>query len=836
METLAPQAVSVSNLEIAAHPRHRFQKVLLSGINFDLEKGSFVGVIGASGCGKSTLISALAGQVQPRAGRILFGGHPIYHIREQYPLAVGYLPQFGAFHGELTVNENLQVAVALRLPGSVSRAVRENWVRHIIELSRLQDFLHQPYSTLSGGQMRRMALAEELIGDPAFLLLDELTSGLDAFSDREMMHWLRDLAHVHGKTVILVTHAAYHLDTCDAILFLHQGRQIQYGPLTEIFTAHGVESVADLFELYQSGNPDFPSLVPQPEWPIPVQKLKTARPPGGWKQFPVLLHRHMRLFWRDRAQLFLHLALILTFPALIAVFAVKGLPQVSELTLQLQSNIVETLADQLLYLKEAFHAASLVSGLAMFQVILLTLIGANNGAREIAKEKSVLVKELRAGLSSAAYVGTKFVHLVFLCLLQSLWMAWFVKTMCGFPGSLLAQFGILFATTLAMSTVCLAISASSPSPERASLLAIYLVGFQLPLSGAALSLPDWLSTLCRPLIDAYWGWSGYLKTLEYTRHYDIVQESTKTFIAPYGTCLVVLGLHVLVGLVLAWWFVSRSKNLMILHCGILWLLGIGTSFAGMPEKISLPTPPDLQRADLYFLKTSPQPTGLLVLCPGCNGDGGEWIENPIWQTFARDHHLDLVGISFASEVPLLKSGRGYYYPRLGSGQLLLDGIDQVYHHDLPLLLFGFSGGAHFVSGFEEWKPQRVLGWCAYSAEWWDEPVIRESSPPGLVACGEDDERLGASLIYFKQGRALGKPWAWLCAPKTGHSIYPPAEDFIRDYFAAVLDSRDSTASGQWVDIDSKTPAEQDVLKNEPSVTGYLPQARLLAEWQGIHQP
>jgi hypothetical protein len=257
----------------------------------------------------------------------------------------------------------------------------------------------------------------------------------------------------------------------------------------------------------------------------------------------------------------LHLALIVTFPALVAVFAVKGLPQVRELTLSLQSNIVQTLGDQLLYLKEAFHSASLVSGLAMFQVILLTLIGANNGAREIAKEKSVLAKELRAGLSPIAYVITKFLHLVFLSLIQAFWMAWFVKAMCGFPGSLMAQFGILFATTLAMSTVCLAISAGSPSPERASLLAIYLVGFQLPLSGAALSLPDWLSTVCRPFIDAYWGWSGYLKTLEYTRHYDIVKQSTNTSIAPYQTCMIVLALHVLMGLFLAWWFVIRSKAL-----------------------------------------------------------------------------------------------------------------------------------------------------------------------------------------------------------------------------------------------------------------------------------
>jgi hypothetical protein len=240
----------------------------------------------------------------------------------------------------------------------------------------------------------------------------------------------------------------------------------------------------------------------------------------------------VKLLLRDYGQLILQAVLIVTFPALVAVFAYEGLPQVRQLTLALETNIVQTLAEKLKYLSESFSAASLVSGLTMFQVILLTLIGANNGAREIAKERSILGKELRAGLSPAAYVFTKLLQLIFFCTLQALWMTWFVKTICGFPGQFIEQFLVLWATILAMSSTCLAISAATSSPERASLLAIYLVGFQLPLSGAALALPEWLSLVCRPFIAAYWGWSGYLKTLEETRHYDIVKQSTETLSHP----------------------------------------------------------------------------------------------------------------------------------------------------------------------------------------------------------------------------------------------------------------------------------------------------------------
>jgi ABC-type multidrug transport system ATPase subunit len=557
-------AVFVENISVMVGKGDDHQ-ALLRNISLALPEGSFLAIIGASGCGKSTLIRALAGMQPISAGRILLAGHPVETLRQQLPLAVGYLAQFGAFHGDLTVAEILDFAVVLRLPGSVPKATREQWCEHVIDLARIRPFLHQKYRTLSGGQMRRIALAEELIGDPAFLFLDELTSGLDPYSEHELMVWLKELAHGMNKTVVLVTHAVGNLRLCDAVVLLHEGRLCFQGSYDELLQAHGTDSIEAIYGAYQlaSATGEFTGfdedrsaeLAAPPE----PHSLNTAPPPGSLSQLFTLVRRQYLLLGRDRTQIWLHLALLFSFPLLVAIFATKGLPQVQQLSLNLDTNIVRSLAEKLVYLNDSFSTAALVSGLSMFQVILLTLMGANNGAREIAKERDILEKELRAGLSPWAYVTTKGLLVLSLSIVQAFWMTWFVKSVCGFPGALPDQFAVLFATTMAMSMTCLAISSLSRSPERASLLAIYLVGLQLPLSGAVLALPEYVSTFCRPFIAAYWGWSGYLKTFETNQLYDIVRESTDTPIAELSVCLLVLLLHMMVSGVVAWIFVARTS-------------------------------------------------------------------------------------------------------------------------------------------------------------------------------------------------------------------------------------------------------------------------------------
>jgi len=269
-----------------------------------------------------------------------------------------------------------------------------------------------------------------------------------------------------------------------------------------------------------------------------------------------------------------------------------------------------------------------------------------------------------------------------------------------------------------------------------------------------------------------------------------------------------------------------------------WVIGMavcGILRAETPIRHGFTPVPGMTRAELYVVSVS-NASAVLVLTPGCNGNGEALAASPVWQAFAKERNLALVGVSFASEVDDLHNGTGYYFAGNGSGLLLLDALDRLFVRNLPFLLYGFSGGAHYAARFAEWKPERVAAWCAYSAGWWDEPKPSEVMPPGIVACGEEDERLGATLSYFKQGRAAGKPWLWIGVPGNGHSPDGRVEAFVRAYFSSVLKgpSKDGGASGLWVDVETKSRASEEVLRFHPTGVGWLPDAGLFSEWEVLN--
>ena len=109
--------------------------------------------------------------------------------------------------------------------------------------------------------------------------------------------------------------------------------------------------------------------------------------------------------------------------------------------------------------------------------------------------------------------------------------------------------------------------------------------------------------------------------------------------------------------------------------------------------------------------------------------------------FARRNNLGVIALNYSSSAEdLLENRKGYFYPEQGSGQALLDEIKRLYGKDLPIIIYGFSGGAQFVSRFVDWCPDRIIAWCAYSAQFWDYPKSgsKVTQARGIVACGDQD--------------------------------------------------------------------------------------------------
>ena len=560
--------LSLENVELAVPSS---EVPLLSGITLHLPGSHFGAIVGPSGCGKSTLIKTVAGILPHTGGTIHWRGRNLDE-QDLDPYELGYVPQFTCTQPRLTVGENLQYAARLRRTYT-ARQVQEV-VQAVEEETGLSDLHDRRAGVLSGGQLRRLGLAMELTTNPSLLLADEVTSGLDPKSEEEITALLASLAGQPGRLVLLVTHSLRFLDQYDSVTVLTGGR-LAYGAHPsglmsyfnvaspeEIYPALAERAPSDWAEEWISSPAElgFEVEARVEDWVIQTQGVNEEKTsvPGFWSQAFIWFCRRWKLFWRDRTQVILQFALLLIFPVVVTLFAYQGLPAVRNMTMSPDTDVVQQLRETLDFTVQSSRIGTLVSGLAMFQVILLALMGSNNSAREVVGDRGILEKEKLAGLRpGAALVGmTAFLSL--LVLVQSAWMTLFVRAVCQFPGDLVGQFLPFALITAAMTSLCLAISSWSSTSEQASLGSLYLVGFQLPLSGAILALPEFLGTVIRPVISAYWAWSGYLQTLRDTRFYDLVRAITETPMAGSQIAIWILALHLGFGLFLAHLGIRRS--------------------------------------------------------------------------------------------------------------------------------------------------------------------------------------------------------------------------------------------------------------------------------------
>jgi ABC-type multidrug transport system ATPase subunit len=545
--------------------------VLLSGVTACFPRGEVCALLGPSGSGKTTLVRAIAGIAGTSTGSLHWEGIDL-DLEDLPPSQIGYVPQFTISEENLTAEENIVLALRLRVAG-LSGAALGARAAELLDLTGLGSAAKTLSKHLSGGQRRRLALSMELASEPPLLLCDEVTSGLDARSEREILDLLRRIAREGNRVVIVVTHGLRDLDAFDKVAVLSAGILAYLGPPEtmahyfrvdrpeEVFERLPQRSAAEWYASWNKHRTHFePADQPPPETAAKANET-TDFPvllPGAVSQFLTLTATRWKIFFRDKGNFALQIGLVLGFPLVVAVFALDGLPAVPGLDAGLSGDVVRQLIEARTFAEGASKAGSAVSGLILLQVILLGLLGANNSAREIAGERAIFEKERFAGLKPSAYVGAKISFLAVLVLVQSAWMTWFVRTVTGFPGDGSQQFLFFLMVNAALTATCLGISALARTADQASLASIYLVGFQLPLSGAVLALPAGLDAALRPFIAAYWSWSGALQSLRETRYYDVLELVLPTTLSAASLCAWVLLLHIIFGIFMAWLGCLRS--------------------------------------------------------------------------------------------------------------------------------------------------------------------------------------------------------------------------------------------------------------------------------------
>src|ERR671921_71699 len=211
------------------------ERLILNGLDLDVYRGEILGFVGGSGQGKSVLTRTVLGLIPKRAGSIEVFGEDLDELspesRRQIERRWGVLFQQGALFSSLTVKQNVQVPMREYL--TLSDRLLDELAMLKIEMVGLKpDAADKLPSELSGGMIKRAALARALALDPEILFLDEPTSGLDPIGAGDFDELIATLQRTLGLTVFMVTHDLDSLYTvCDRIAALADGRVIAAGPI-----------------------------------------------------------------------------------------------------------------------------------------------------------------------------------------------------------------------------------------------------------------------------------------------------------------------------------------------------------------------------------------------------------------------------------------------------------------------------------------------------------------------------------------------------------------------------------------------------------------------------
>jgi ABC-2 type transport system ATP-binding protein len=208
-------------------------KRALGPVSFEISDGETVGFLGLNGAGKTTALRLLACDLRPSAGTIEVGGVDAVTAPHEVRKRVGFLPENPPLYTDMIVTDYLRFAGELR--GMTKSEVKRR-MPEVLEITDLGDVANDQISTLSHGFRQRVGVAQAIVHDPKFLILDEPTRGLDPVQIVEMRNLIHDLKQNH--TVLISSHILTEISqTCDRLLVLGRGKILRIGSEQDLATS-----------------------------------------------------------------------------------------------------------------------------------------------------------------------------------------------------------------------------------------------------------------------------------------------------------------------------------------------------------------------------------------------------------------------------------------------------------------------------------------------------------------------------------------------------------------------------------------------------------------------